>query len=171
MLNKGISSKKQDTWPYPITSNTGIRVSTNFHCKMEILTFLYKTCTKRVFNGHARINQHCHKIQHLQIILGILCYLKRLSPKFWPNFPKSGNSSLKLEEMCCHGYHYYITSFNKSWTQVLRRFKSRSWLVRDSRWRGYLTMVLTGNKAKRLLLVNRTTKTIHHHLDKHHYQF
>ena len=35
--------------------------------------------------------------------------------------------------------------------------------VEDSRWLGSLTMVLAGNKAKRLLTVNHTTKTIHHH--------
>ena len=33
--------------------------------------------------------------------------------------------------------------------------------VGDSRWRGSLTMVPAGNKAKRLSSVNHTTKTIH----------
>ena len=61
------------------------------------------------------------------------------------------------------GYHYCTTSFSKTWTQVLRRFKSCSWRVGDSRWWGSLTMVPAGNKAKRLSLVNHTTKTIHHH--------
>ena len=51
----------------------------------------------------------------------------------------------------------------KAWTQVLHRFKSCSRHVRDSRWWGSLTMVPAGNKAKRLLSVNHTTKTIHHH--------
>ena len=38
----------------------------------------------------------------------------------------------------------------------------------DSRWRGSLTMVPAGNKAKRLSSVNHTTKTIHHHHQHHH---
>ena len=40
--------------------------------------------------------------------------------------------------------------------------------VGDSRWRGSLTMVPAGNKAKRLSSVNHTTKTIHHHHHHHH---
>ena len=64
---------------------------------------------------------------------------------------------------CCSGYHHCTTSSNKAWTQVLHRFKSCSWRVGDSRWWGSLTMVPAGNKAKRLLSVNHTTKTIHHH--------
>ena len=67
----------------------------------------------------------------------------------------------------CSGYHYYTTSFNLAWTQILCRFKFCSLRVRDSRWWGSLTMVLVGNKAKRLLSVNHTTKTIHHHLPRH----
>ena len=61
----------------------------------------------------------------------------------------------------CSGYHYCTTSFNKAWTQVLRRFKSCSRRVGDSRWWGSLTVVPAGNKAKRLSSVNHTTKTIH----------
>ena len=48
------------------------------------------------------------------------------------------------------------------------QFKSCSRHVGDSQWCGSLTMVLAGNKAKRLSLVNHTTKTIHHH--HHHHQ-
>ena len=62
----------------------------------------------------------------------------------------------------CSGYHYCTTSFIKTWTQVLRRFKSCSRRVGDSRWWGSLTMVPAENKAKRLSSVNHTTKTIHH---------
>ena len=58
-------------------------------------------------------------------------------------------------------------SFNKVWTQVLRRFKSYSRRVGDSRWWGYLSVVPAGNKAKSLSPVNHITKTIHHH---HHHQ-
>ena len=47
----------------------------------------------------------------------------------------------------CSGYHNCTTSFIKAWTQVLRRFKSCSRRVGDSRWWGSLTMVPAGNKA------------------------
>ena len=43
------------------------------------------------------------------------------------------------------------------------RFCAGSLCVGDSWWRGSLTMVPTGNEAKRLSSVNHTTKTIHHH--------
>ena len=43
--------------------------------------------------------------------------------------------------------------------------------VGDSRWSGSLTMVPGGNKAKRLSLVDHTTKTIHHHQIKSYYVF
>ena len=42
----------------------------------------------------------------------------------------------------CSGYHYCITSLNKSWAQILWRFKSYSWHVGDLLWRKSLTMVL-----------------------------
>ena len=48
----------------------------------------------------------------------------------------------------------------------LRRFKSCSRHVGDLQWRGSLTMVSTGNKAKRLSSVNHTTKIIHYHHSK-----
>ena len=64
----------------------------------------------------------------------------------------------------CSVYHYCTTSFKKAWTQVLCRFISCWQHVGDSRWWGSLTMVPPGNKAKRLLSVNHTTKTIHHWL-------
>ena len=62
----------------------------------------------------------------------------------------------------CSAHHYLTTSFNKAWTQILRRFKSCLRRVRDSRWWGSLTMVRAGNKAKRLSSVNHITETIHH---------
>ena len=54
-------------------------------------------------------------------------------------------------ETACSVYHSCTVSFNKSWTHVLRRFKSCSRCVRDSRWWGSLTMVAAGNKTKRFL--------------------
>ena len=48
------------------------------------------------------------------------------------------------------GYHYCTTSFNKAWTQVLRRLKSCSRRFGDSRWWGSLKIFLAGNNAKRL---------------------
>ena len=62
---------------------------------------------------------------------------------------------LKICALWCSDYHYCATSFNKFWTQVLRRFKS------CSRWSVSLTMVPAGNKAKRSSSVNHTSKTIH----------
>ena len=68
----------------------------------------------------------------------------------------------------CNAYHYCISSFNKAWPQVLRRFKSYSQRVGDSRWWGSLKMVRAGNKVERLSSVNHTTKTIHR---LHHHAF
>ena len=47
-----------------------------------------------------------------------------------------------------NGYHYCTTSFNKVWTQILRRFKPCSRRVGDLRWWESLTIVPAGNKAK-----------------------
>ena len=58
---------------------------------------------------------------------------------------------------------YLLHNFIKAWTHILRRFKSCSQRVGDSGQWGSRTVVPTGNKAKRLSLVNHTTKTIHHH--------
>ena len=69
----------------------------------------------------------------------------------------------------CSGYHYCATSFSKVWSQVLRRFKSCSRRVGDSRWWGSLTMVPVGNKARRLWSVNHTTKTIPSSSSSHHH--
>ena len=41
--------------------------------------------------------------------------------------------------------------------------------VRDSRWWGSLTMALAENKAKHLLSVNHTRKTIDYHHHRHHH--
>ena len=90
-------------------------------------------------------------------------------------FPVSNNISYPLKEKFlyqniniyfvapwCSGYHYSMILFNKAWTTVLHRFISCSRRVPESRWWGSLTVVPAGNKAKRLLSVNHTTKTIHH---------
>ena len=69
----------------------------------------------------------------------------------------------------CNGYHYCKTSFIKAWTQALRRFKSCSWRVGDSRWGGSLTIIPVENKAKQLSSVNHTTKTIYLHYHHHHF--
>ena len=65
------------------------------------------------------------------------------------------NTYAKYLAPWCSGYHYCTYSFIKTWTHVLRRFKS------------CLTMAPAGNKVKRLSSGNHTTKTIHHH---HHHQ-
>ena len=57
-------------------------------------------------------------------------------PVFWDGLLRW----LKMEHLnyfvalWCSGYHYCTTSFNKAWTQVLHRFKSCLWRVRDLRW-------------------------------------
>ena len=63
---------------------------------------------------------------------------------------------------CCSVCHHFRVLFNKAWTQVLCRFKSCLRRVEDLPWWGSLTMVLTGNKAKRFFLVNHTMKTINY---------
>ena len=62
-----------------------------------------------------------------------------------------------------------ISNQEQKGTQVLRRFKSCSRRVGDSRWWGSLTVVQTGNKIKRLSSVNHTTKTNYHHNHHHHH--
>ena len=66
----------------------------------------------------------------------------------------------------CTGYHYCATLINWAWTEVLRRFTSCSRCVGYSRLWGSLTIVPARNKAKLLLPVIHTTKTIHHHHKK-----
>ena len=56
-----------------------------------------------------------------------------------------------------------ITAAQLHSTKSELRFKSCSRRVGDSRWWVSLTMVTAGNKAKRFLSVNHTTKTLHHH--------
>lgn len=50
----------------------------------------------------------------------------------------------------------------KSQIQVLCKFKSCLWPVRDLRRWGSLKMISTGNKTKSFLLIIDSTKTIHH---------
>ena len=72
-----------------------------------------------------------------------------------------------VEYHCRSGHHYFTTSFQKAWTQVLHKFKSCSLRVGDSQWWRSLIMVPAGNKAKRISSVNHTTETIHHHHHLH----
>ena len=60
----------------------------------------------------------------------------------------------------CSVYHYCTTSFDKTWTQFLCRFKSCMLCVGDSHRWGSLTVVPPENKTKHLSSVNHTTKTI-----------
>ena len=71
----------------------------------------------------------------------------------------SGPAHSSLVAPWCSGYDYCTTSFNKAWTQVLRRLKSCSRRVRDSRWWGSRTMVPAGNQAKRLSSVNKNNSS------------
>ena len=56
-----------------------------------------------------------------------------------------------------------LTSFNKVWNKVLCRFKSCLRHVKYLEWWRSPIMVPVRNRAKHLLAVNYTTKTIHHH--------
>ena len=67
--------------------------------------------------------------------------------------------------------HHCTTLFIKAWTQVLLRFRFCTRRVGDSRWWWSLRVVPAGNKAKRLSLVNHTTKTIHDHHHHHHHHY
>ena len=68
-----------------------------------------------------------------------------------------------LDSALKSGYHSCTTSFSKAWTQVLCRLKPCLWRVRDLQWSEPLTIIMAGNKAKWLSLVNHTTKTTNHH--------
>ena len=82
---------------------------------------------------------------------------------------KSGKKVLNLDKVrhalapCCGGFHYCTTSFNKVWTQILRRFKSCSRRVANSRLWGSLTMVRLEIRRTRISSVNQTAKAIHPH--------
>ena len=86
---------------------------------------------------------------------GIILFAKRSVLNSWQYF--------EYVALWCSGYHYYKISFNKIWSHVLRRFKSSSRHFKNWRWWGSLTIVLAGNKATRLSLVNHTKKTFHYH--------
>ena len=109
----------------------------------------------------------CTQVPISLLLLSHTCAL-RLSVYFFDVIVPKMRIALK------HLFLWYYSlanahSFNKAWTQVLRRFKSCSWRVGDSRWWGSLTMVPDGNKAKRLSSVNHITKTTYHHHHHHHH--
>ena len=68
---------------------------------------------------------------------------------------------MMIMALWCSGYRYCTTSFNKVWTQVLRRFNTWLQPVRDSRWWDVWQWSWLEISLKCLLLVNPTTKTIH----------
>ena len=72
-------------------------------------------------------------------------------------------SFMRILTSCCCGYHYCTTSFK----QILNSGSGHGQTGDSRRW-GSLTTVPAGNKAKRLSLVNHTTKAVHHH---HHQSF
>ena len=76
-------------------------------------------------------------------------------------FPKSNLSLWRYGAVVITTAQLHST---KPWTQVLCKFQSCSWHVRDSQWWGSLTIVLAGNKVKCPSSVNHTTRTIHHHI-------
>ena len=87
-----------------------------------------------------------------------------LSPCYLKSLLVSAVYIIYLKWHAITKFRYCATLFNEAWTQFLCRLKSCSRRVGDLRWWASLTMVFIGNKAKRLLSVNHTKKTIHHHL-------
>ena len=79
------------------------------------------------------------------------CFSLYLKLYWWQNLPlvQPGEHSVNNAHSApwWSGYHHCTTSFTKAWKQVLRRFKSCSQCVGDSRWWGSLTMDPAGNKA------------------------
>ena len=113
----------------------------------------------QIFNMFRLLLMHlffsiCIKIKILQQFACRVIFVKR---NFREKNPQRISGFLIVALWWC-GYHYWTTSVNKAWANVLCRFKSYSWPVRDLQWWVSLTMVLAGNKTKRLLLVNHTTK-------------
>ena len=112
---------------------------------------------------------HCHIIRNVSLDrkqwIFFLRTRSRWRLRYWHfKLTNCKEKSKSLEHAVnmpwCSAYHYWTSSFNKAWTQVLHRFKSCSRRVGDSRWWGSLTMVPAGNKAKCLLSVNHTTKIV-----------
>ena len=63
----------------------------------------------------------------------------------------------------CASYHYYTTSFSKTWTYALHRFQSCSWHF-GGLWRSEALKGATArNKALCLSLVNHFANIIHFH--------
>ena len=74
-------------------------------------------------------------------------------------------SFVRILTSCCCGYHYCTTSFK----QILNSGSGHGQTGDSRRW-GSLITVPAGNKAKRLSLVNHTTKAVHHHHHHHHHR-
>ena len=97
------------------------------------------------------------KLKQVKFIQGTW-YLK-LFPA--PNFSIwNQKSTFHMYSSC---YHYCTTSFNKSWTQVLRGFTSCLPCAGNMQWWEFPTIVPAWNRIYQLLLVNHSAKTIDHH--------
>ena len=101
---------------------------------LRSVSFLKSSCFSRMFSSR------CHRSENLTNF----AFLHRFNTSFFDWMFQSS----------------FTTSFNKAWTQILRRFKSCLRRVGDSRWWGSLTMFPAWNTAKRLSSVNRSTKSV-----------
>ena len=122
------------------------KVNKPFPCWFSILSVK--------LSSEIRLLLICSMITLLTLSSSFFAWLINLHDKFCP---RSCLWSWCYLYAIVSGSHYSITSFNKAWIQVLRRFKSCSWRVRDSRWWGSLPMVPNGNKGKSLSSINHTT--------------
>ena len=79
-----------------------------------------------------------------------LCHNNEIVIKYWwHKFQEllSEIYNIKIMVPWCIGNHHCTISFNKVWTQTLRRFKPCLQHVGDLRWWESLTMVPAGNMA------------------------
>ena len=78
-------------------------------CQTKILSCFFNVwCKSRALQGMVRPGWPCVT----PVVESFSSDLLRAKISYWEESP------------CCSGYHYCTTSFNKAWTQVLRRFKS-----------------------------------------------
>ena len=99
----------------------------------------------QIFNMFSLLLMHlvfsvCIKIKILQQFACRVIFAKR---NFREKNPQRISGFL-IVALWWSGYHYCTTSVNKARTNVLCRFKSYSWRVRDLQWWVSLTMVLAG---------------------------
>ena len=116
------------------------KVATKFSLKITMLTFWTKFAQKECF--WSKKSEHCHRIQHNQISLGIKFHLKLKILKIWTKFVQEGcfwsktkkvNSIIEFNILEL----VQVSSFTKSWQfwffrqncpkQVISSRKQKKW--------------------------------------------